>query len=118
MSDDNLLEDFKAAARFLDHIQVSPAEITLTYKNQNTETHSLADLRKVSIITTDQGPWDDDVFWLMLFVKGLIMIPQGCPGEQDLLSLLQGLAGFDNEAVIAAMQCTENNAFTVWEKAE
>ena len=44
------------------------------------------------------------------------MIPQGAVGEDTLLDRLQTLAGFENDAVIAAMSSTERQRFLCWEQ--
>ncbi len=72
------------------------------------------DLKKASIITTDEGPFEEDVFWLMMF-KIIIMIPQGV-GVDKLLNRMQKLSGFRNEEVIKAMRCSDNEVFHIWEK--
>ncbi len=117
MSDENIFEEFKAAARFVAKIQITIDELIIKYRNKKLEKHLFRDLKKVHIITTDKGPFEDDVFWLMLF-EGIIMIPQGVPGENQLLEKLQTLPEFDNEAVIKAMVCSENDSFLVWEKLD
>ena len=117
MSNENIFEDFKSAAMFIDRISLNNEELAITYKNGKTEKHLFEDLKKVTIIITDEGPFKDDVFWLMLF-KSIIMIPQGCPGEDKLLGILQKLPNFDNNQVIKAMSWSENKSFLVWEKSE
>ena len=74
------------------------------------------DLRGVTIRTTDQGPAVADVFWVLVGEKGGCMIPQGATGEEVLMQRLQQLPGFNNEAVIQAMTCTENSTFICWDK--
>ena len=73
---------------------------------------------RVSIRTTDEGPFSPDVFWE---IEGrgdgaVIVFPGGAPGESELLAELQRrLDGFDNEQVIAAMTSTSNARFLVWQ---
>jgi hypothetical protein len=40
-----------------------------------------AELERVGLQTTDQGPFDDDVFWLLHTASGIYRVPQGAPGE-------------------------------------
>jgi hypothetical protein len=47
--------------------------------------------------------------------QGHCAIPQ-MVGTEALLEHLQTLPGFDNDAVIAAMQSTENQLFLCWER--
>ncbi len=71
-------------------------------------------LVRVLIVTTDEGPFVDDVYWLLVG-EG----EAGCavPGEAaaPLLKRLQRLPGFDDEAVIRASGSTEEATFLVWE---
>lgn len=117
MNEENILEDYKEAARFIKGVQVNDEEIIIEYENGNEESYLFEDLKKATIITTDEGPFLDDVFWLMMF-KIIVMIPQGVQGEDKLLERMQKLPGFDNEAVIEAMTCSENDAFHVWDREE
>lgn len=69
-----------------------------------------------AIATNDQGPFFDDLFWILINKdksKG-ILISNDVKGFGDLLSKLQKLPNFNNEEVIKAMGCTENNLFHVW----
>jgi hypothetical protein len=74
-------------------------------------------LRAVLIETTDQGPFVEDVWWILIDGEGHCIIPQEAGGEA-LLERLQALPGFDNDAVIAAMASTENQIFVCWQRQE
>jgi|SRR6185436_16010459 hypothetical protein len=75
------------------------------------------DLVEVEIVTTDEGPFVDDVFFLLVGAEGTgCCVPQGAPGSEGLLDRLQGLPEFDNEKVIQAMGCAENARFVCWRK--
>lgn len=71
-------------------------------------TVELEDLQRVEILTTDQGPFRPDVFWVLHGSETSCVGPQGATGERELLDRLQKLPGFRNEAVIKAMPSTEN----------
>ena len=58
MSDENIFADFKSAAKFIDKISLNNDELVITYKNGKTEKHFFKDLKKVTIITTDEGPFE------------------------------------------------------------
>lgn len=75
----------------------------------------LKDLRKVSIITTDQGSFYPDVFWLLESSSEIGIIPSEGP-DSDFLLKVQPLPGFDNKMVIMAMTSSEDNIFVCWEK--
>jgi hypothetical protein len=75
------------------------------------------DLVKVEIMTTDQGPMFDDVFWVLYGRNNTgCVIPMGAKGERKLIDRLQKLPSFDNEAMIAAMSSANNARFLCWEK--
>lgn len=75
------------------------------------------DLVEVQIVTTDQGPFVDDVFFLLAGSNGKgCCVPQGAPGSESLLDRLQGLPGFKNDQVIQAMGCSEKARFVCWKK--
>jgi hypothetical protein len=71
------------------------------------------DLIGVAIMTTADGPFSEDFFWILVGADG-----KGCvvPGEHaaDLLQRLQRLPGFDNQAVIDASTSTEEATFSCW----
>lgn len=72
-----------------------------------------AHLVEVRIVTTDEGPLLEDIFWLLLDAaeKGVAI-----PGADiaALLPTLQKLPRFDNEAVIQAAASTDNASFVAW----
>ncbi len=99
----------RATIEFTDH--------ALLYHQPDAPTRTVRwdDLRAVLIETTDQGPFVEDVWWILIDGEGHCIIAQAAGGEQ-LLARLQALPGFDNEAVIAAMASVENRLFTCWQR--
>lgn len=77
------------------------------------------DLSEVGLVTTDEGPYSEDVFWMLLGPdqKTGCAVPQSADGADNLLVALQKLPGFDNEAVIKAMGSTSNARFVCWRKS-
>lgn len=70
----------------------------------------------VTIETNDLGPWAEDAEWVLTYADGSeVRWANGSIGPA--LSLLQKLPGFDNAAVVRAMQCTDNERFVVWQAA-
>lgn len=73
------------------------------------------DLVRVSIVTTDAGPYVEDFYLLLHAADGT-----GCAVglnqavEVRLLELLQRLPGFDNEAVVRASGSAREAMFTCW----
>jgi hypothetical protein len=72
-----------------------------------------SELTKVEIFTTDEGPWWDDVFWVLWSGD------EGCvlPNElgTNILEHINHLPGLSTETLIAAMGCTSNGRFLIWE---
>jgi hypothetical protein len=93
--------------------------VRCTKPNSKEEHISWAKLDAVLIETNDQGPILPDVFWLLITkdMSSGCVIPQGAPGEDCLLEVLQKrLPGFNSEMVIKAMTSTDNQRFLVWER--
>lgn len=76
-----------------------------------------SDLRAVYIVTTDDGPWKEDLFWVLRGEDASLLVPSETAGTSALLERLQCLPGFDTEAALHAMTCTDNNRFHVWESS-
>lgn len=75
------------------------------------------ELDEVGMVTTDDGPYVEDVFFMLLTEKrNGCAIPQSAEGNEALLARLQMLPGFDNSALIEAMGCASNRNFRLWKK--
>lgn len=75
------------------------------------------DLQRVEMLTTDEGPFTDDMFWVLTRRDGSHMfIPSEFAQPFGVLERLQQLPGFDNEQVIAAATSVENARFLLWER--
>ncbi len=74
------------------------------------------DLHQIVIITTDEGPFVDDLFWVLSGTGETCVIGSEAAGMDDLLAQLQELPGFHNDAVISAMSSTENAEFLCWRR--
>jgi hypothetical protein len=73
------------------------------------------ELEEVSIVTTAEGPFEEDVFYLLIGPEG-----RGCAvphGQSDgLIERLQGLPGFDSEELIRAMARIDEGISTLWRR--
>jgi hypothetical protein len=77
------------------------------------------DLVEVAIRTTPEGPWQEDVFFLLTGRGGGgVAVPHGEAVERDLLGWLQALPGFDNERVVEAMTWAEDAMFVCWRRPD
>lgn len=97
-------------------VELSDIGIRCTHPNGSVESVDWADLQMVEILTTSDGPFAPDVFWLLHGSRSGCLIPQGATGELGLFDWLQKLPGFRNEAVIEAMPSTEDRRFLCWER--
>ena len=83
------------------------------------EAHRIAwkAVEAVAIETNDGGPWDADVWWVLEGEGTRVAWPQGATGDEEMLSELpKRFPGFDHEAVISAMGCTDNARFDCWRR--
>ncbi len=73
-------------------------------------------LQRVVIITTDTGPFTDDVFWLLDGGDGGLVAGSEDAGANELRDRLMKLPDFDFKAMAQAMGCSENAEFVVWRR--
>ena len=99
-------------------VTFSDAEITVAAPNGEKRSVPWRTLTKVAVRTTDEGPWQPDVFW-GLHTGGkdpALVFPGGATGEAELIEAMQHrLHGFRNEELIKAMGSTSNAFFVIWE---
>lgn len=77
---------------------------------------AIDDLDEISILTTDDGPQGDDVFWMLRSAASSLVVPWSAEGAEKLLPILQTLDGFDNQAVIEASSAADRAVFPVWKR--
>jgi len=78
---------------------------------------SINDLARVTILTSDQGPFVEDVHWLFEENGGTrLLIPNSAEGAAQLFDALSPLKGVDFEAAIRAMGSTATDSFVIWAK--
>ena len=77
----------------------------------------MADIARIEIRTSDAGPWSADLHWFFFGADGeaMAVFPQGARGEEAAVDRLTELPGFDHDAMIKAVTCTENAVFPVWQ---
>lgn len=97
---------------------ISITDAAVSYEHPNGTIQSIAwdELRRVEIVTTDEGPFLPDSFWVLTGEKNQCIIAQGAKGESLLLERLQSLPEFDNEALISAIGSTSNERFLCWDR--
>ncbi|WP_424184648.1 hypothetical protein ACOBQX_22490 [Actinokineospora sp. G85] len=107
-------------------MSVNPSEAGITVDDEGVrrlladgtqEAVAWADLAEVAIRTTPEGPWKEDVFFLLMREGGGgCAVPAGHPSADDLMSRLQSLPSFDNDAFVEAMTTTEDGLFVIWQR--
>jgi len=98
--------------------QLTIDEVGITRTARRLREHvAWADITRVRIMTTDQGPQLEDVYFIVEGKSGQgCMVPHDLAVRRGLLEALQArLEGLDNAAVIEAMTSVENRVFTIWE---
>jgi len=76
------------------------------------------DLEAVDILTTSDGPFAEDFFWVLQDSRGGCVIGGERAQELALMDRFEGLEGFDYEAVIRASGTPEEARFRCWRKRE
>jgi hypothetical protein len=69
----------------------------------------------IAIETNDQGPFVEDVYWLLASEEKVIKYPSEATGSEEMLKRLQEIPTFNNESLIEAMTCTDNKTFILWD---
>jgi hypothetical protein len=97
-------------------VAVDEATVSCTTPRGDTVAVAFAELERIVIRTTDEGPFLPDVFWMLTGADRTCVVPQGATGEEALIERLGKLPGFKFEAMIAAMSCTKNQEFECWKR--
>jgi hypothetical protein len=91
-------------------------EIRYSGPRQETRRMAWRGLAQVLIVTTDGGPFVEDLFWILVSRSGeKLAMENGAKGVSALLAEMQSrLPGFDNEALVKAVGSTCCAVFEVW----
>jgi hypothetical protein len=103
------------------HVTLDDRAITVNDGTGSPATLLWADLANVAVVTTDLGPFETDLYWVLTDRTGrqLPAIPMDAEGEAALLHAMQArLSGFDNMAVVEAMGSVSPATFQIWPAAE
>ena len=99
-------------------VQFTDDTITHLRPDGKIETVRWDQLDEVGVVTTGDGPFAEDVFWMLLGPgrRARCAIPASAIGMDTLLARLQSLPDFDNEALIRAMGSTTDARFSCWRR--
>ncbi|HEY5583247.1 MAG TPA: hypothetical protein VIK78_02005 [Ruminiclostridium sp.] len=90
--------------------------VKVEQKNGTIEYSKWDEIVKISLITTDQGPFVDDVFLALFKEEKRCLIPSEGEGYNEVYEKVSKFEGFDFAKVIEAMSSTLNKEFICWEK--
>lgn len=78
------------------------------------------DISQITIVTTDMGPFFEDVFFVFEGQGGLVLtVPHEEATNLKLIEALgKHLSPIDCEQIINAMTCTENNSFVIFKRQQ
>src|SRR5688572_17793359 len=97
-------------------VSVTDDDVTVTNPQRRSTRLAWEEIEAVSILTNSHGPHAADVFFI-LTARGIhLSVPQGATGDDKLIERLQQLPGFDNQALIDAMCCTDDRVSTCWSR--
>lgn len=91
---------------------------TITYPDEDPVEIIWSDVERIEIITTNDGPWSED-FWWLFYLKGTespIDVPQGAKGNEGIFDVLKkNFEGHDMETIMKALGSTSEARFNVWQ---
>ncbi|WP_445357326.1 hypothetical protein ACJJIC_15090 [Microbulbifer sp. ANSA002] len=78
------------------------------------------EVTKIEIVTTDRGPWEEDVWWLFYLneSESPIDMAQGTKNHEKIFEVLEGyFTDVNMNEISRAMGSTVNAKFNVWAKS-
>jgi hypothetical protein len=102
-----------------EHYSITHEIIRRTHEDGSEEAVRWDDLQEVGIVTTADGPFEDDAFWLFIGQdeKSGCAIPHGAVEAEVLFDWFkQKLPDFDYTAVISATGSIEDRRFVCWQR--
>ncbi|MBB5914849.1 hypothetical protein BJY24_003716 [Nocardia transvalensis] len=97
-------------------VEINDRFVRRTLDNGRIEEVAWHDLTEVRIITTADGPFADDVFFVLIGAQGNGCVVPHSAADSAFLVRLQRLPGFDNSKVIEAMGSVTDRQFLVWRR--
>ncbi|AHH15972.1 hypothetical protein NONO_c11650 [Nocardia nova SH22a] len=97
-------------------VEITDRFVRRTLGNGRIEEVAWQELTEVRIITTADGPFTDDVFFVLIGVRGNGCVVPHSAADNGFLVRLQQLPGFDNAKVIEAMGTVSDRQFLVWRR--
>ncbi|MGV9413346.1 hypothetical protein ACWDOP_25880 [Nocardia sp. NPDC003693] len=99
-------------------VEINDTFVRRTLANGRVEEVAWTELAEVRIITTADGPFAEDVFFVLIGATGKGCVVPHSAADTGFLARLQALPGFDNEKVIEAMMSVADRQLLVWRRSE
>ena len=77
----------------------------------------LEDVDEIGVQTTDQGPFAEDVYWLLKQGTTSVRIPEPSPVFKMLMDRFHSWPGFDWQPFTEAMACSDCRYFRCWQRS-
>lgn len=90
--------------------------LSVEHTNGTIESALWDEIIKISVITTDQGPYTDDVFIVLFKEEKGVLVPSGAEGYNEVYERVSKFDGFDFQRYIDSMSSTINKEFICWER--
>ena len=109
------------AKRLIDEVEITDLGVTRRFGpwlgKKREERVLWSELTRVEILTTDEGPFTEDFFFLLEGRDGAgVAVSNGLAAKHDLVAILQRrLPGLDGKALIEASGSTTRRRFLVWQ---
>jgi len=97
------------------HVTLHPNAIIYEHGMMRDEI-AIDQIIEIAVVTTDEGPFADDVFVVLKSDQSEMKIPQEAENFDSLFDVFKKFEGFNYEAFIEAMSSTENERFVCWQK--
>ncbi|MFF0491124.1 hypothetical protein ACWDSJ_22775 [Nocardia sp. NPDC003482] len=97
-------------------VEINDRFVRRTLDNGRVEEVLWQELSEVRIITTADGPFADDVFFVLIGARGNGCVVPHSAADPHFLARLQQLPGFDNDKVVEAMCTVQDRQFLVWRR--
>lgn len=99
-------------------VEINDTYVRRTLANGRVEEVAWTELAEVRIITTADGPFAEDVFFVLIGATGKGCVVPHSAADTAFLARLQALPGFDNDKVIEAMVSVADRQLLVWRRPE
>ncbi|MBL1074948.1 hypothetical protein JK358_11145 [Nocardia sp. 2] len=99
-------------------VEITDTFVRRTLADGRVEEVAWNELAEVRIITTADGPFADDVFFVLIGATGKGCVVPHSAADTAFLARLQALPGFDGDKVVEAMVSVADRQFLVWRRTD